>query len=296
MDLQNLQTFLQVASFESFTKAAEELNYAQSTVTVQIQQLEKELGFPLFERIGRKNHLTLAGTEFLSYANQILQILQKASTITADDRDIVGVIRLGVLQSLMLGDVSKLIPTFRDAYPNVNIQVYVGPAAELLSMLKQNQLDILYVSSDLIDDPMLKVCYRRTEEIDFIANANHPLANKRGIPLQEVFSYPFVSTEATGYSYRKLHELAAICNITVRHPIISNEISAINSFLSSENNLTFLATCAVHDKLDAGELVCLDVDCPPTYYYSQIIYHKNKWITPYIQFFISLIKNCRSEQ
>ncbi len=64
MDIKNIETFLHVAELENFTKAAEELSYAQSTVTTQIQQLERELGFPLFDRVGKHVSLTQLGEKF----------------------------------------------------------------------------------------------------------------------------------------------------------------------------------------------------------------------------------------
>ncbi|ERI77966.1 LysR family transcriptional regulator [[Clostridium] symbiosum] len=69
MNIRSLQTFIRVVELKSFTKAACELNYVQSTVTMQIQQLEKELGYPLFDRIGKKIALTSYGENFGSILN-----------------------------------------------------------------------------------------------------------------------------------------------------------------------------------------------------------------------------------
>ena len=71
MELRNLNTFLRITQLGSFTKAAKELGYATSTITAQIQQLEEEIGTPLFERMGRKNVLTPAGQELIPYAQQM---------------------------------------------------------------------------------------------------------------------------------------------------------------------------------------------------------------------------------
>ena len=75
MDLTNIRTFLQIVASGSFAGAAQELQYAQSTVSAQIQALERELGFPLFERIGRKNYLTNVfsaseGVPLMEYINR----------------------------------------------------------------------------------------------------------------------------------------------------------------------------------------------------------------------------------
>ena len=69
MELRNIKSFIKVAEFENFSKAAEVLGYAQSTITLQIQQLEQELGVNLFDRIGKRVLLSEKGRAFLSYAN-----------------------------------------------------------------------------------------------------------------------------------------------------------------------------------------------------------------------------------
>lgn len=78
MELRNINTFLKVAATQNFSKAAEQLGYSQSAVTVQIQQLEKELETPLFERIGKRVFLTERGMEFTSYANEIMGAANRA--------------------------------------------------------------------------------------------------------------------------------------------------------------------------------------------------------------------------
>ena len=70
MELRNVKTFLKAAELDNFAKVAQELGYAPSTVSTQIQQLEEELGFPLFNRINRKVNLTTKGQEFLPYAEE----------------------------------------------------------------------------------------------------------------------------------------------------------------------------------------------------------------------------------
>ena len=81
MDLNYIKTFLQVVSTGNFAKAAEQLQYAQSTVTAQIHAIEQELGVALFERVGRKNYLTPAGEEFLKYCTDLQNIIQQISGI-----------------------------------------------------------------------------------------------------------------------------------------------------------------------------------------------------------------------
>ena len=95
MELRNINTFLKVAATQNFSKAAEQLGYSQSAVTVQIRQLEKELGTPLFERIGKRVSLTERGMEFISYANEIMRVTDQARFFAKDQRELDGTLRIG---------------------------------------------------------------------------------------------------------------------------------------------------------------------------------------------------------
>ena len=114
MDIRNIQTFIRVAELKSFTKAADELNYVQSTVTMQIQQLEKELGYPLFDRIGKKVSLTSLGMEFLTYAYEILHAVEKAETLGRNSDNAHGILRLGVSESILFGVLADFLPAFKE--------------------------------------------------------------------------------------------------------------------------------------------------------------------------------------
>ena len=81
MEVRNLITFLKIIETGSFSKAAEQLTYSQSTVTVQIQQLEEEIGVQLFDRIGKKIYVTEKGHELEAYAQQIIALTQQAAAI-----------------------------------------------------------------------------------------------------------------------------------------------------------------------------------------------------------------------
>lgn len=295
MDIQSIKTFLQVANLENFTKAAEEMNYAQSTVTMQIQRLEHELGFPLFERIGRKNYLTSAGLEFLPHAREILLIMQKVTTLGKDSADIHGTLRIGVLESLLFSTALQILPDFRQRYPNVDIQFKIGQASELLKQLKQNQLDIIYVSNALNSDSSISCCYRRKEEIIFVAGASHPLAQKKHVSLDALLSYPFIMAEPSGRCFIRLHEIATECNQKLRYSVIVDNIIAIVKLLQDQQSISFLPSYSLVDEIKNGELVKLDVDIPPQPYYSQLLYHVNKWVPPYMDYFIQLVRDARPE-
>ena len=100
MEVRNLITFLKIIETGSFSKAAEQLTYSQSTVTVQIQQLEEEIGVQLFDRIGKKIYVTEKGHELEAYAQQIIALTQQAAAIGGEEQELQGTLRLACLDSL----------------------------------------------------------------------------------------------------------------------------------------------------------------------------------------------------
>lgn len=119
MELRNINTFLKVAATQNFSKAAEQLGYSQSAVTIQIRQLEKELGISLFERIGKRVYLTERGAEFTSYANEIMRVTSRASLFAKDKKEVSGTIRIGGVESVCTALLPELLLSFHKQYPKV---------------------------------------------------------------------------------------------------------------------------------------------------------------------------------
>ena len=95
MEVRNLVTFLKVTELKSFSRAAEALDYSQSAVTVQIQQLERELGVQLFDRIGKTVSITQYGKDFVSYARDVVSAIARASAFASSDSELSGTVRVG---------------------------------------------------------------------------------------------------------------------------------------------------------------------------------------------------------
>jgi len=296
MDIRNVATFLRVCDLESLTKAAVVLNYAQSTVTAQIQQLERELGFPLFDRVGRKVALTSLGREFLPLAENMVNIQQQAYALNSSSLEMRGTLRVGVLESLLFGTLVHILPKYERMYPCVDLQVKMGNLVDLLTWLKQNQLDLVYLSGDQNIEPELCCCYKRQERFAFVGSARHPLAGRGRVSLAEFLAYPIVDTERTGYCYGRLKKLASAQGLPLRHSIVVDNTKAICEILKSGVYLSFLPLYSVAEELCRGALAEIPVDAEPQIYYSQILHYFDKWVPPFMSEFIDLIRQCRPER
>ena len=290
MDLRNIQTFIRVTELGSFTKAANELGYVQSAVTMQIQQLEKELGFPLFDRVGKKISLTNMGTEFVNYAYRITGVMREATNLGKNITSIHGTLRVGVLESLLFSNILPILSGFKDLYKNVEIRLKIGQALELLQLLKQNQLDMVYLSAGVNVDPDLCCHYKRQEQLVFVSSLNHSVAKRNGVTVEELFAYDFVVTERSGVCYGRLQELARRYNAVLHTTIEVDSTVAIVSLLQKNIGLALLPEYSVRKQLNEGSLIKVDVDLEPQVYYSQILAHKNRWVSPFVEKMIEEIR------
>ena len=293
MDIKNIYTFVRAAELRSFTRAAEELNYVQSTVTLQIQQLEKELGYPLFDRIGNKLSITSLGMEFLNYAYEILHTVEKAEMLGKDTKNLHGILRLGVSESILVGAMMELLPEFRAQYKNLDLRIKTGHTIELLEQLKQNQLDMLYLSANRNTDPELCCHYTHREEMVFLCGTGHPLAHRSGIPLAELMQYDFLVTEREGICYGRLRELTAQHQVHFNDSVEIDNIHVIAELVAKGMGIAFLPEYAMQKRMEEGSLIKLDVDVEPQIYYSQVLCHKRRWISPFMAGLIEKIKEAR---
>ena len=144
MELRQLQTFTQIAQMQSFSRTAEMLGYSQSAVTVQIRQLENELGKRLFDRTGKKVVLTPQGEEFLEHANRILYDVHQAKASMNDTDELKNPLHIGTIESLCTVKFPKIIRKFREQYPRVSIRITVDSPEKLIQMMEHNELDLIY--------------------------------------------------------------------------------------------------------------------------------------------------------
>lgn len=286
MDIQSIKTFVQVATLENYTKAANEMNYAQSTVTMQLKRLEEELGYPLFEKIGRRNYLTTQGRNFLSYANRILSLMQEATSLSEDAKSMKGVIRVGALESLVFSRILPKLSEYRNEYPNAEIVLKIAQGSELINMLRENRIDVACISSTMNSDSSLKCLSYNKEKLVFVASAEHPLANKKPM-VEEILSYPVIATEPSGYCYVKLHQLAASFNVSLRHAVTLDSVHGVLQLLRDKISVAFLPIYAVN----SPDLAVLDAIIPEQTCYSQMLVLRDKWCSPLIEGLTSLIKS-----
>ncbi|MFJ5771175.1 LysR family transcriptional regulator [Psychrobacillus sp. NPDC093180] len=291
MEFRNIITFLCVAEIGSFTGAANQLGYVQSTVTIQIKQLEEELGTVLFDRIGKRIELTANGKSFMHYANQLVNISEQAKLIGKRPDKIEGSIRIGILESLLMWILSEKLPEYNKLLPLVKVQTRTSPADELFQMLKQNELDIVYFLGKKMHSTDFVCAWSEPVKIVFVSHPDNPFAHKKDVLLRELVDQPFILTENNGFYRNSLDEVAMQQGITIQPLFVIDNTSAIIKLLKKGLGISFLPEYAIKESIIKDELAIIDVKDCSIQFWSQLFYHKDKWLAPQMESFIELIKN-----
>lgn len=192
MELRHLRYFVAVAEELHFGRAAERLGIAQPPLSRQIQDLEAELGFKLFDRTRRRIELTAAGDVLLKRTRDVLERLDDAvrdarSTSTGKR----GRVTVGYPSSLAYTGLVGLLRAFRIEFPDVELAVRELPLADQLIGLTNGELDVGFLRGPLDGEALVTECMRR-EPLMLAFPADHPLARHKRLTLAAVAREPFV--------------------------------------------------------------------------------------------------------
>ncbi len=283
MDLRALNIFIEVAELGSFTRAGEKLGYSQPTISFQIKQLEKEMGVPLFDRIGHTVSLTDAGRDALGYAQTICNIAQEMVLGTAGRREPSGQLRLGMADSLceplIAGDFGK----FRSLYPKVSLQIVTGDTGQLLEYLDHNEADMICTIDDRVYDTNYYIANEEEIGVHFIASSQSALAKKTQVSVEELLEHPFLLTER-GMSYRRLmDEKLARDSRNIQPVLETGRADLICSLVEKDIGLGFLPDYVTEAGVRSGGLVRLNVPDFKILVWKQILYRREKWVSLQMQ-------------
>ena len=191
--LRQVQMFETVARLGSYSKAAEELGVSQPSVSVQVQELEKELGTDLFERAGRRSRLTEIGTAFYPRAARILAAVEE-SLVEVDsflglER---GRVRAGAIESMGLYLLPSSMREFGESHPGIDLELTIETPDEIAAGLRSGRMDIGFGDRSLADEASIESIELRVVEFVVITSREHPLALQQKVPAAKLAGETFI--------------------------------------------------------------------------------------------------------
>ena len=298
MDMNVLRTFVAVCEYSGFSAAGEKLGYTQSTVSSQIKQLEKELDVVLFDRIRHNVRMTPEGTRVLDYAKQILALNQKMNEELHRKGEVSGQLRLAMANSIRARFFSRDYLEFHRLYPGIKIKIIECGTEQMFDLLRKNEVDIVFTLDSHIYDSEYVICGEAIEKIHFVAGVDHPIlkSGKTDYTLTELTEQPFILTEM-GMSYRKLLDQRLAEESLEIVPLFEiGSSDQICHLLTESKALSFLPDFVTKRYVDEGRLAYLSVEDCEISVWTQILAHRNKWISPVMEAFIDFYREVIAEE
>jgi DNA-binding transcriptional LysR family regulator len=282
--LRQFQVFEAVARLLSFTHAAKELHLSQPAVSMQIKQMEEQIGLPLFEQLGKQVFLTEAGREAYRYSRVIAQQLEEFETVI---EELKGAQR-GKLTISVASTANYFIPAllgvFHARFPDVTVSLNVTNRETLLRQLSENEVDLV-VMGQPPKDMDLEAGAFMDNPLVVIAPPDHPLAKEKNIPIARLGDEVFLTRERGSGTrsaierFFKQHEVP----LNTGMEIASNE--AIKQSVQAGLGLGLLSRDTLEMELALGKLVILDVEGFPIVRHWYVMHRKGKRLTAVAQAF-----------
>ena len=286
MTFRHLTIFLQVCDSGSMTAAAKALFVAQPSVRQAIGELESHYQVKLFERLGRRLYLTEPGKRLLTYARHIVNLNQEAAAMREVSEH--GILRLGASVTVGTYLLGPLLHRLSAAKADIEVTSYVNNTSVIENDLLEDRLDLGLVEGK-IQSPWLVTQNFQEDEMVLVCAPQHPWAKEKSIRAAQLEGASFIVREA-GSGTRELFE-AAMTSADLNWKLAGcyNNAETIKATVAAGLGHTVISRLAVAKEAARGELAIVPVSGLSFVRTFKIVYHKNKYLSPAMQFFTDLV-------
>lgn len=289
MELKYLRTFKTIIDEGSFQNAAERLNFSQSTVTFQIQQLEQSLSVKLFERIGRKMAVTQAGKEILPHIDAILDEVASIERYGKDIRELGGELTVSMPETLLTYKSQRALKRFREEVPRVRLSLQMHNCFVIRDQILSGAVDCGFHydvggynnsihSEKIAEYEIALVCSPELRERDFITKHR-----RKDVSL--------ITAERDNVYYIMCSRYLSERDIVLNGVLELGSVEAIKRSVASNIGIAALPRFTVEDELAKGELHEIETKMRDRRISVLCAFHKNKWMSPAMERFILLMKD-----
>ncbi|MDO4556215.1 MAG: LysR family transcriptional regulator [Lachnospiraceae bacterium] len=287
MELNYLRTFKTITESSSFADAAEKLNYTRSTITFQVQQLEKEFGITLFEKIGKRMILTQAGKDILPYIEFILnnyeQILIYGNKKTEK-------LRVAVPESLLTYRFQPIIQAFKKKMPLVDLEIQTQSCYNMNQILLSGSSDIA-IHYDVSQTDQNIFSKTITEyPLTFFGSPLLSDEEKDFLTPNQTKAFGFIDIEIDGLYRHSLDQMISERNIVLSNDMVLGSIAAIVQCTKMRLGVSVLPNFTVEKELKAGELISLNSELSPSTVSVMYSYHSHKRLSLAMRYFLDLVE------
>jgi DNA-binding transcriptional LysR family regulator len=294
MDLQvaHLRTLQAIARHGSFSRAAQALNLTQPAVSMQVRHLEQALGSPLLERVGKRAFPTRAGEVLLAHADRALRELETGVERVQELRGVVaGRVRLGTSASISIYLLPPALRRFRARYPETEVVIVTGNAAEITRAVVANELDVGIVSLP-VRDRELGVSPFFRDELVAIAPRERQWRKTRVVDAPALARHPLILFEAGATLRRIIDAWFHRAGVSPRSPMELGNTEAIKKLVEAGLGLSITSWFSVASEVRARTLTAIHL-APPLERQIGLVRRRDKPKTPALDAFVAALDDLR---
>lgn len=256
--LDQLRILKAIAAEGSFKRAADSLYVSQPAVSLQVQNLERQLDVPLFDRGGRRAQLTEAGHLLLSYGERIISLCEETCRAIEDLQNLQGgTLIVGASQTTGTYLLPRMIGLFRQKYPDVSVQLHVHSTRRTAWSVANGQVDLAIIGGEIPPELVesLEIKPYLEDELALILPVVHPFTKLDIIQKDDLYKLQFIALDSQSTIRKVIDQVLTRCGIDTRRLKIEmelNSIEAIKNAVQSGLGAAFVSISAIEKELQMG--------------------------------------------
>lgn len=264
--LDQLRILKAIAAEGSFKRAADSLYVSQPAVSLQVQNLERQLDVPLFDRGGRRAQLTEAGHLLLNYGDKILTLCQETCRAIEDLQNLQGgTLIVGASQTTGTYLLPRMIGMFREHYPEVSVQLHVHSTRRTAWSVANGQVDLAIIGGEIPAElhESLDVLPYAEDEFALIVPSSYAISKQGVIPKEEIYKLKFIALDSQSTIRKVIEQVLTRCDIDPKRLKIEmelNSIEAIKNAVQAGLGAAFVSLSAIEKELQIGVMCKAQID------------------------------------
>lgn len=289
MELRQLEYFMEVCKELNFTRASENLNVSQPSLSQQIKSLEVELGIPLFDRIGKKIAITEAGNILLTHCYRVFHELDQVEAALNDLNGLMrGELSVGTILTEEMTLLPSIIMKFKQLYPSIKLSVEGLRTEDIRDKLLENELDLGIVFLP-IETEEFETIPLFTDTLSLVVPLTHPLAEEEEVEFKQLDHKDMILFPEDFYIRRIIDDSSEKMGVTLRPVLEMTTIESITEMAAQGLGAAILPSTYV-DSIQKTELKQVKLKNPVLNMTIGVAYRKDKFVCAATKAFISLLK------
>ena len=295
LNLKQLEAFYLVVKRGSYTKAAEELNVTQPAVTMQVKSLEKSLNLKLIQQLGKRVQLSEAGELLYQYAGKIFGLVDEANEKMRDFKKLMrGTLKIGTTKNYARYIMPSLLSEFQGRFPRTKVILDEGNSENMARSVLEMENELALISQ-LNLDRKIKTHFFSTVEFVLVASPEHRFSQRKSISLRELNGEPVILREKGSGSraaiLRKFQEYGIWPSVIIE----ASSLDFIVGYVKQNKAVSFMFEPDIKEELDKKTLKVISIEEGNITFFTDIIYHTEKALSPPAQAFLKMVEELKGE-